>query len=70
MAIQSQVPDPHGPGGHENSWGLAQIWLDPGGHPEITKAQATDPAFAIDFAGKLFATGQEKQFHCYTKLFK
>lgn len=67
VAIQSSVPDPTGPNGHENSWGLAQIWLDPGGHPEVTKDEAIDPAFAIDFAGKLFSQGQERQFHCYAK---
>ena len=70
VAIQSQVPDPTGPNGYEDSWGLAQIWLAPKGHPEVTKAEATDPAYAIDFAGRLFSIGQETQFHCYTKLFQ
>lgn len=67
ISIQSSVPDSTGPNGRENSWGLAQIWLDPKGHPEVTKQEAIDPAFAIDFAGRLFASGQQHQFHCYAK---
>lgn len=65
VAIQSEWPDKNGPNGRENSWGIAQIWLDPQGHPEVSREEAQDPAFAADFAAKLFATGGEHQFHCY-----
>lgn len=67
MALQSEVRDPSGPHGRENSWGLAQIWLDKRGHPEVSRAQAIDPEFAVDWAGKEFAAGKEHEFHCYDK---
>lgn len=45
--IQSYQKQPYG---REKSFGLAQIHLP--AHPNVTKEEATDPQFAIDFLGK------------------
>lgn len=63
VSIQSQVPDPSSPDGYEQSYGISQINLP--SHPDISYASATDPSFAINYAGELFASGQETQLHCY-----
>lgn len=65
IGIQSLIPDSNGPNGHENSWGIAQIDLDY--HPDISKNEAIDPSFAIDYAAHMFANGQAEQFHCWQK---
>ncbi len=44
--------------GRENSWGLAQIHLT--SHPHITKEQAIDPEFAIDYLAKHLTRGTDK----------
>jgi len=44
--------------GRENSWGLAQIHLT--SHPHITKEQAIDPEFAIDYLAKHLTKGTDK----------
>jgi len=62
VAIQSQVPDPTGPNGKEDSWGAAQINIP--SHPEITREQAQDPTFAIPWAAKEYAKNPHT-FHCY-----
>ncbi len=54
--VQSGHPDPTGPNGREDSWGLSQIHLP--SHPEITREQATDPDFALEFISKEFAAGR------------
>ncbi len=41
-------------GSQEQSFGLAQIHLPD--HPEISKEQALDPEFALDFMAQKFAT--------------
>ena len=58
--------DIHGPHGRENSWGVMQIHLP--SHPEITKSQAQDPAFAIPWAANEFAEGRANKWSCYRKL--
>lgn len=63
VAIQSQVPDPGSSDGYEQSYGISQIYLP--AHPDITQAEADDPVFAVDYAGKLFSEGKENQLHCY-----
>lgn len=68
VALQSEVPDMKGPDGRENSWGLAQIDLD--FHPDISKTQAQDPVFAVDYMAKEFAAGQAAHWHCYTLIQK
>lgn len=50
-------------GGRELSFGLVQIHLPD--HPDITKAQAEDPEFALDWAAKVWSKGGEHQWSCY-----
>lgn len=63
VAIQSQVPDRSSPNGLEQSYGISQVFLPE--HPDITKEQAIDPVWAINYAGELFSEGKEHQLHCY-----
>lgn len=55
-------------GKRESSYGLAQINLIH--HPNVTKAQAFDPAFAIDFLGKNIAKGHANWWSCWKILYK
>lgn len=55
-------------GVREDSWGLAQIHLP--SHPSISKKEATDPAFAIDFMAKGFASGDEWMWSCWRQLYQ
>ncbi len=55
-------------GKREESYGLAQINLP--AHPSITKEQALDPDFALDFMAKQFSVGNQKMWTCYTNLKK
>lgn len=55
-------------GVREDSWGLAQIHLP--SHPDITKEQAKDPEFAIEFMAKNFADGKQNMWSCYKILAK
>lgn len=48
---QSLIPA-HGPNGREDSWGICQIHLPD--HPEITKAQALDPRWCIQWTAQQF----------------
>lgn len=50
-------------GKREQSFGNSQINLP--WHPEVTKAQATDPFFAANFMGKHFAAGHQSQWSCW-----
>lgn len=52
-------------GSREQSFGVAQIHLPD--HPKITKAQATDPDFAVEFMAKQFAKGNARMWMGYTK---
>lgn len=65
--IQSLHKDPTGPNGREDSWGLVQIHLP--AHPTITREEATDPRFALDFMAKNFAAGKASMWSCYTKIY-
>ncbi len=49
----------------EDSWGLAQIHLP--AHPEVSKEQATDPEFAIDFLVKNVSEGKAYMWTCSGK---
>ncbi len=62
-SIQSLYPDPTGPNGREDSWGIAQIHLPD--HPSITRAQALDPDFALDFMAREFSLGHGNNWTCY-----
>jgi hypothetical protein len=61
--IQSMVPDAAGPNGREDSWGVVQIHLPD--HREITKAQALDAAWALDWAANAFKRGEAGMWTCY-----
>lgn len=45
-------------GERENSWGPAQIHLP--AHPEITKEQASNPDFALNFMADHLSKGKDK----------
>lgn len=49
-------------GQREQSFGLVQIHLP--AHPSVSKAQATNPEFAIDFLGKNIAAGRMSMWSC------
>lgn len=55
---QSSYPDPTGPNGQEDSWGLWQIHLT--AHPDITRAQAMDPVWSTEWA-----VNQLKKGNCH-----
>lgn len=61
--IQSYALDPHGPNGHEDSWGLVQIHLS--AHPEVTKTEALDPDWSLQWMAQAFAAGDAKWWSCY-----
>lgn len=60
----SNNPDAVGDGG--TSFGLAQIHLP--AHPDITKEQATNPDFAIDFLAKNLAAGKGSMWTCFNMM--
>lgn len=53
-------------GEREDSWGLAQIHLP--SHPEITRDDATDPTFAINFMASEFSKGNQWKWACWKLL--
>lgn len=63
---QSTFPDPKGPNGREDSWGLTQINLP--SHPNITKAEAEDPVFSFTLMAQNFADGHPTVYHCFKNL--
>jgi soluble lytic murein transglycosylase-like protein len=65
-STQSMVPAPSGPNGREDSWGLAQIHLP--AHSDISRAQAVDPDFALNFMAYNFSVGNKSIWTCYTQL--
>lgn len=52
-------------GKRENSWGLVQINLDY--NPSVTKVQATDKVFAVNFMARAFKAGNQQLWSCYKK---
>mgnify|MGYP001562057334 CR=1 FL=1 len=66
--IQSQVQSATGPGGKEDSWGVAQIYLP--AHQTITRAEALNPHFAVEWAAEQFAAGKAYLWTCYRLLFE
>lgn len=52
--------------GVPTSFGVFQIHLS--AHKEITKAQAMDPLFAIDWSAKEFAAGRAYEWTCWRNL--
>ena len=61
--IQSRIT---GKNGREQSFGLAQIHLP--SHPDITREQATDPDFALDWMTSEWSKGRSWQWSCARKL--
>ena len=55
-------------GSREDSWGIAQINLR--WHPEVTKEQALDPEFAIDFMAKRIEAGKAVEWTCWRSLYQ
>lgn len=51
------------------SWGIAQINIGSDAHPHITKEQAFDPYFAIDFMASEFAKGNQWKWTCWKSQF-
>lgn len=49
--------------GYEQSYGIAQIHLPD--HPSVTKEEATDPEFAVEFMAMNFAKGKQKMWMGY-----
>lgn len=60
---QSLYPHKGGPGGREDSWGPMMIHLPD--HPEVSKVQAQDPAFAIPWAVQQFKNGNASAWTCW-----
>lgn len=54
-AIQSGYPDPTGPNGQEDSWGVAQINLP--ANRSVTRAMAQNPLYAVPFMADAWAAG-------------
>lgn len=54
-------------GDNGTSFGIAQLHLP--AHPEITKAQALDPLWSINYAAKQFAEGHQKLWSCFNELY-
>lgn len=60
---QSYVLKEGGPNGREDSWGVAQINLPY--HPEITKAQALNPFWSINWMADQWLKGNEWKWSCW-----
>lgn len=60
------VPRGYKVGDREQSYGLAQIHLP--AHPHITKEQAIDPEFAVEFLAKNLANGKAGMWTCARQL--
>lgn len=60
--------NPDAVGDFGTSYGLSQIHLP--AHPEITKAEALDPDYAVAYMARMFSIGQHGQWTCYRMLRK
>lgn len=54
-------------GDHGTSYGVAQIHLP--AHTDITKSQALDPFWAIDWAAREFSLGHQTMWTCWRNLY-
>lgn len=52
----------NGPNGREDSWGVVQIHLP---SHKVTKEQALDPEWALEWAAKQFSEGNASMWSCY-----
>lgn len=55
-------------GVREQSYGLAQIHLP--SNPEVSKEEAQDPEFAIEFMAQKFQDGKAERWTCYRKKYQ
>lgn len=61
---QSKILNPEGPNGYEDSWGVVQIHLP--SHPTITKEQALNPFWALNWMSNEWASkGNKKIWSCW-----
>lgn len=58
-------PNAIGDGG--KSFGLSQIHLP--SHPSVSKEEATNPQFAVEFMAQAFSKGQQKMWSCWRKIY-
>jgi hypothetical protein len=58
--------NPNAVGDHGYSFGLVQIYLP--AHPDISKEQALDPEFALDFLASHLANRQGYFWTCWRNL--
>lgn len=58
-------PNAVGDGGQ--SFGLVQIYLP--AHPEVTRAEALDPEFAVEFLAQNLSEGRGRMWTCYRLLY-
>lgn len=63
---QSRIPNKTGPNGREDSWGIAQIHLP--SHPDVSKEEALDPSFSIEWMIKKWAEGKAGRWTCARQL--
>jgi hypothetical protein len=54
-------------GVREDSWGIVQINLY--WNPEVTKQQALDPYFSMDFMARKFKLGKQDRWTCWRNLY-
>ena len=54
-------------GQREQSWGIAQIYLP--AHPGVTRAQAMDNNFAVQWMADKFRQGKERIWTCWKNLY-
>lgn len=59
---EKNVPKGYRVGDREQSFGLVQIHAP--AHPNITKEQALDPEFAIEFLAKNLKAGKHRMWTC------
>lgn len=59
--------DPHSIGDKGTSYGLAQIHLP--AHADVSKQEAMNPFFSIDFAARNFRDGNAKIWSCFKQLY-
>lgn len=63
---QGQSNQKYKNGNREESFGLSQIHLP--AHPDITKQQAQDPHWSLDWMANEFAEGRASKWSCYQLL--
>lgn len=60
---QSYVKSATGPNGREDSWGVVQIHLP--SHPEITKEQALNPFWSLNWMADQWLKGNKWKWSCW-----